>query len=113
MADRTIKVFTSVASGATSNTDSAAPPNGMKIILTKCGASDINTGDNKSSVFQLLWGNIGSFTTVFAFALTGNVYEFEVTEEFIGDGSKFFRLVRINNSTSAKNLAMWIKGYDS
>ena len=111
MADRTIKRFNSIPSG-TDTFNSPAIPNGKRLRITKIGGADINNGDNKSSVFVVQFGSGGSFDEIAVFSLTGSTYEFEVKEDLIGDGVKFIRLVRQNNSTSAKRVMLWVRGYD-
>lgn len=110
--NRAMKVFSSVASGATVNTDSSVIPNGQQIQLTVFGASDVNIGDNKSATVQLQFGSGATFTTLWALGVTGTPYEKQLTNIITGDGTSFIRLVRTNNSASAKNIGAWLEGFD-
>lgn len=114
--NRTMKVFNSVAAGATVNTDSGAVPNGQKTKLTKFGGFDMNSGDNKSSAIQLQFGNPGggTMTTLWAIALSGSTFELCLPDDLVitGDGTSVVRLVRTSTSNSAKNIGAWLEGYD-
>ena len=69
------------------------------------GACDINIGDHKSSFYLLKWGNVN----VCPISLTGNTIEIPIDRDFTGDSVKKFTIVYKNNSSSAKNLAFWIR----
>jgi len=113
VADRAIRIFSTLAAGATDTTDSAVIPNGRKLTVTKFGAGDINLGDNKSTAYLLQWGTVGSFIELAALAFTGSTDELPVDVTVVGNGAKFLRITRQNNSASAKRCPVWIKGYDN
>jgi hypothetical protein len=111
MADRTIKRFSSVAAGATDVFDTNPVPVGKKFLLKTICVSDANIGDHKSTRYEVMFGVPGSFTDIITCFITGNVFVFDVNEEFIGDGVKFFRITRQNNSASAKRCPICIKAF--
>lgn len=112
MANRSIKVFTSVAANTTVNTDSAVIPNGTKIRLVSVTGADVNTGDNKSSLFLIQWGSGSTFTEVCAFTATGSTVFLPLSDELIGNGVNFIRITRQNTSATAKRVIVWLRGYD-
>ena len=81
------------------------------IISMTCG--DIQfTNDGASSVYALQWGSSGSWDTVEFVSLSGNTMQISIGEEYAGDGTKKFRLVRINKSAlNDKELPCKIKAY--
>jgi len=113
MADRSKKILTNLAAGTSDTTDLAPIANGKTLVITKFGGADINLGDNKSSAYLLQWGVVGSFIEVAAIALTGNTFEYQLSEPLIGNGVKFIRITRQNNSASLKRCPVWVKGYDN
>lgn len=113
MADRTIKKFSSVPATTTDTFNSGVIPAGKKLYIIKIGGADLNTGDNKSSLFVVQFGSGAAFDEIAVFTATGSAYEFDVKEELLGDGVKFLRLTRQNNSAVAKRIMLWVKGYDA
>jgi len=112
MADRRILLLNNVNAGATVNLDGSPILNGKKLIMIKAGGADINMGDNKSSAYLVQWGIVGNFEEIIVFALTGNTVEIIINREFIGDGIKFMRITRQNNSSTTKRLPFWLHAYD-
>lgn len=113
MSARNLKILTPLAAGANDVTDSAPIPNGKTLIITKFGAADSNRGDNKSSDYLLQWGIVGSFIEIQVITLTGNTVEIPLNEQLVGNGAKFLRITRVNNSATAKRCPVWVKGYDN
>jgi hypothetical protein len=94
-----------VGPGSTVVTESQVPPGGLKIQLKVFGGYDPLT-DAMSSIIGLQWGQGASWESL---AVGGNGY-FEkafIDRILIGDGTKRFRLIRINKSSTAKNLYAW------
>jgi hypothetical protein len=112
MSARNLKVLTTLGAGATDTNDTPAIPAGKTLTVTKFGAADINMGDSKSSAYLLQWGIVGSFIEIGAIALTGNTFELSLNEQLLGNGAKFLRITRQNNSASLKRCPVWVKGYD-
>jgi hypothetical protein len=95
-----------VGAGATVIQESAVPPGGLKIQLKVFGGFDPVSGDGVSSMIGLQWGQGGSWESL---AVGGHGF-FEKTfidRVLIGDGTKRFRLIRINRSPTAKNIYAW------
>ena len=117
MADRTLKNLSSLAAGGTDNTDSPAIPAGKVVRLVELIAGDINTGpagvaDHKSSGYVVQFGIVGTFTEIAFAAMTGNTIRLELKDELVGDGAKFVRVVRQNNSGVAKRCPFILRAYD-
>ena len=119
MADKTVFVTGSVNAGQSSTTDSSPIPSGHTWVLEKVGFASQISGlvltvmDVRSDTLQLLWGTPGNFETIRVIALTGNTIELSMKRSFEGDGSKFFRLIRTNNSGTARTSAAWAVAYEA
>lgn len=113
MADRTIRVLSNLAAGATDTTDSPVIPNGRTLTISRFGGADVNLGDNKSSAYLLQFGTVGSFVDLGVIALTGNTIELAIGVSVLGNGAKFLRITRQNNSASLKRCPVWVRGYDN
>jgi hypothetical protein len=98
----------SVAASSTVLLNSAVIPAGKSITIFRFGGCDPAIADGIDSIIALQWGSGGSFETIRA--LSGCTYEFALNKTFVGDGSKLFRLVRINKSGTGKILAAWVEG---
>ena len=92
---------------ATSNHVETFPivPNGSTVRLRKFGGFDPNIGDNICGYITLQWGNGGSFETIRSGGCGS--FEFQIARDFVGDGSKRFRIVLSNNSLTAKDMIAW------
>lgn len=112
MADRTRILLTTLAAGATDNTDSVPIPAGRKFMIKEFGACGIIDTDNKSSLYLLQWGTVGSFEDIRAISATGDTITLQVNKQFIGDGVKFLRITRQNPSATAKRCPFWVVAYD-
>jgi len=84
-----------------------AVPAGERWTIKAFGAADINTGDNKSSVFILRFGT----EIVRILSLTGNTRELPIMETIEGDGTKKVSIERINTSSEAKRLPCWLLAF--
>lgn len=104
-----IFISNAVAAGETTNTDSAAIPNGQKCRLKLFGGYDPNSGSGAPDGFiYIQWGTVGSFTTIRAGG--AGFFNLDINQTFIGNGAKFFRVARTNNNTTgAKQMAAWIE----
>lgn len=105
------QILTNLTAGSTDTNDSSPIPNGKIVMITAFGGADINLGDSKSSAYLLQWGTVGAFTDIAAIAFTGGTFEYKMNASFLGDGSKFFRIMRQNNSASNKRCPVWVKGF--
>ncbi len=113
MSTRNLKVLTTLAAAGTDTNDTAPVASGRTLTVTKFGGADINMGDSKSSAYLLQWGVVGSFIELGAIALTGNTFELSLNEQLVGNGAKFLRITRQNNSATLKRCPVWVKGYDN
>ena len=95
-------VDNNVAAGATVTTTTPVVPLNTRVTVRKFGGYVAN------GLIVLQWGSGGSFTTIRAF---GGTFEFELKKDFIGDGAKLFRLVRINNDTTSKPIVAWMEAF--
>jgi len=109
---RDLLKLSNVTVGNTDNIDTGIIPTGNKLIITRFGAADVNIGDNKSSLFILKWGVVGSFDELAVISLCGDTFEYAMKEQLIGDGVKFLRISRSHQSASDKRCPVWVKAYD-
>ena len=105
-AKNTIKIISMSASSNQTEVVGTPPLNEVWVIK-KFGCADMNTGDNKSSVFILKYGtdNIRIVT------LTGAIKELDISHEITGDGTKELKVFIQNSSGGAKQVGFWIDGY--
>ncbi len=88
--------------------DSIAIPKGQFVNLKLFGARDPNIGDGVDSVVSLQWGDDkNGWETIRS--VSGTTLEFEINRTLRGDGSKKFRINRINKSNTAKSIAGWLE----
>jgi len=113
MADRTKVVLSSLGIGANDVTDIGPIPVGKKFFIKEFGAGGIIDTDNKSSLYLLQWGVVGSFEEVRFISATGTTICLQVNKQFTGDGVKFLRVTRQNPSATAKRCPFWIVAYDT
>lgn len=94
---------------ATGNTidQSQIVPNGKTVVAKRFGCIDVAINDGKDSVVVLQWGDTGSGWTTIR-ACSRNT-EFLVNRTFVGDGSKRFRIIRMNKSAVTKTIVYWIE----
>lgn len=103
MSEKSIFITSDVAASS-NDTTSQTIPNGERWMLMSFGCADINTGDNKSSIYVLRWaGNVLRMA-----ALTGNTFEVTIGKEIIGDGVKQISIQRFNRSSTNKACPCWL-----
>ena len=104
---KTYKDFSILAAETDDTKDvSANPvPDGQVWIITKFKAADINNGDNKSSVYSLLFGS----TIISFISVTGSTYSADAKEEITGDGVKKLSVMRYNTSGTNKRCPVEIR----
>lgn len=106
------KSWTGSLAGETTDTQNHTPvPLGKRWVVTEFGGADINNGDNKSSVYLLKWGGVaveGAYLS-----LSGTTKTLKSTWEFTGDGVKFLSVERRNTSKTAKEMPVWVLGYET
>lgn len=98
----------SIAAGATDIQSSAILPTGKTARLVCFGGYDPLIADKLSGFIALQWGSTGSWSTVRAGGDGFFNLEWPKGKDFIGDGSKRFRLVRQNKSSSDKIMVAWM-----
>lgn len=113
MSDRTKIIISTLGAGATDTTDIGPIPNGKRFIIKEFGAGSGIDTDNKSGQYLLQWGTVGSFVDIRAIVITGNTVSLPINREFVGDGSKFLRITRVNPSATPKRCPVWVVAYDS
>ena len=106
MSEKSKVLYSTVNGNSVDTFDFPIIPNGEHWCLLSFGACDINLGDNKSSVYSLLWDNEPIRGGIIS--LTGSTYEIQINKEIIGDGIKTLKIRRENKSNSAKQLPCWI-----
>jgi hypothetical protein len=89
----------------------SAIPVGTIARIVRFGGTDVPKGDAKGVVIALFWGSGGTWQLVRAAGLMGNVVDFEINRDFVGDGTKQFKVRRQNLSTSAKPIPVWLEGF--
>lgn len=95
-----------VAGTSTDIAVSPAIPAGKRVRIRRFGGYDRPVGDGIGSLIALQWGSGGSFDTVRAFG--NGSFEVSMDQDFEGDGSKLFRIVRINKSATSKEMVAWL-----
>lgn len=104
-----LSVDDQVTAGATEvNAHPSAVPNGKIARIGKFGASAPRDSDGIEGLIALQWGSGGSWSTVRA--ICSSFAEINVDREFIGDGVKTFRFIRINRAAVDKEMVAWIEG---
>jgi hypothetical protein len=80
-------------------------PDGKALTLREFGGTDPGIGDNIHSEMALQWGSgAGGWETVRAGT---RHFNFTIPREYVGDGVKRFRFIRINKSATAKKIVVW------
>jgi len=101
----------SSAAAGTNTTNSDIIPSGQSWSISKVLFADQNIGDNKSGGFRFEFGTGSTWELIAGAYLTGNTITYEINRAFFGDGVKRFRVIRVNNSASAKNMIVYIEGF--
>jgi hypothetical protein len=98
--------------GNTTDVENVGPviPAGKRVRLITFGAADCGT-DNEASITALQWGAAGAWETIRAFGLAHCSMEVRLDQDYIGDGTKRFRVVRKNQSSSSRIVLAWLEGF--
>ena len=83
-------------------------PNGKVARVKRFGGTTPRDADGIESLTLLQWGSGGSWQTIRAFATSFE--DIQLDREFVGNGAKTFRLVRVNRSTTDKPMIAWLEG---
>lgn len=87
--------------------DSPVIPDGRVVTVKLFGGSVSDAGASAPCKFALLWGTAGSFTPVRGAMAT---MQWENLGDFVGDGSKHFRIVRENTQIAGDRPIMaWLE----
>jgi hypothetical protein len=113
MAERTRVIISSLGAGATDTTDIGPIPSGKRFIIKEFGAGGVVDTDNRSSLYLLQWGTVGSFEDIRAISVSGTTVCLNIGKEFTGDGAKFLRITRVNTSITAKRCPVWVVAFDA
>jgi hypothetical protein len=113
MANRTVKLLNQVAASTTVTADSPPIPVGKRILFKHLISGDQGTGDNIASIVLIQWGTVGSFEEIAGTVLSGNTIQINIDEERAGDGAKFIRITRQNNSIVPKRVLAWLAMFDT
>ena len=81
-------------------------PTGKIVTLKKFGGFDPRIGDYIDSIIALRWGSGGSWTTIRA---GGQMFDLDLSIDFVGDGAKKFQIVRQNKSVVSKVIIAWVE----
>lgn len=81
-------------------------PSGAHVVLTEFGGCVPFIKDG--SYIAIQWGKTGDWKTIRAIAREGT---YVIKKEFIGDGTRTFRIIRKNTDTVARVMLVWITGY--
>jgi len=92
-----------ISAGATEVWESAVIPSGKTFLMQELFASSIE-GD----YVVLQWGSSGSWETVTGFY---GIATRQIKKEFVGDGVKKFRVVRVNSGGSARRIFVELFGF--
>lgn len=96
----------SVPGGTTDIKMSAIIPSGRVIQLQSFGGCTPDIGDGIDGQTALQWGSGTSWQTIRAGTKS---WDMLFKKDFLGDGSKRFRLVRKNNSTTSRPMVVWLE----
>lgn len=81
-------------------------PSGIMLTLKMFGGADLAIGDGIDSWAALQWGSGATWETV---RVGTKMWNLHMKHDFLGDGTKRFRLVRKNESTTDKKIVVWIE----
>jgi hypothetical protein len=88
-------------------TQSGIVATGKTVKILRFGGVDPKIADALDSVVLLQWGSGATWKTIRAGTDT---FDFEVNQDFVGDGTKRVRVVRANRSALSKQIIFWIEG---
>lgn len=103
-----VLIDSSVGASSTDVYESPIIPSGKTVRILSFGGMDPLVGDGIGSIIALQWGKNGAWKSIRA--ISGCTIEFDLKKDFIGDGEKKFRLIRMNKSNSSKVIGAWIDG---
>lgn len=83
-------------------------PSGAVARLSNFGGYDPIGSDGVGSIISLQWGSGNSWLTIRVGGLGSFDFNWEKGVDFIGDGTKRFRIVRQNRSSVAKVISVWM-----
>jgi hypothetical protein len=87
----------------------AAVPSGKIARITRFGGTCPRDTNLVESMIVLQWGSGGSWKTIRAIA--SSFGDIALDKEYVGDGTKTFRLIRSNRSTASKPMVAWLEGF--
>ena len=98
-----------VNAGATEITvHPSAVPISKTARITRFGGTAPLDSDGIQGLTILQWGSGGTWKTIRAFS--SSFADIILDKEFEGDGTKTFRLVRVNRSAATKPMIAWVEG---
>lgn len=104
-----IVIESAVNAGITETQLAPIIPVGKTVRLMNFGGFDPITSDGVSGIISLQYGNATDGWKLIRCGGNGffNI-QWEKGKDFIGDGTKRFRIVRQNKSSNIKNIAAWV-----
>ena len=107
MNEKNVIYTNEISSGTQSQELLPMIPLGDRWVINSFGASDINVGDNKSSVYILMYDT----EILCIISLTGNTQEIDINKEIVGDGTKRIKIIRKNTCNTNKAMPCWLKAF--
>lgn len=100
-----------IAAGTTA-VDTVGPviPSGKRVRVICFGGADCGT-DSAASIVALQWGAAGAWETIRGFGLAGSSIEVQIGQDFIGNGTQQFRIVRRNQGGASRIVLAWVEGF--
>lgn len=86
-------------------------PNGETWQITRIIFADKNIGDNISGGFLVDYGSGATRTIIAQAFLTGNTLDLKMQTLTLGNGSDRLRIIRENNSLSAKKMVCMVSAF--
>ena len=83
-------------------------PTGKIARLSNFGGYDPIGSDGVGAIISLQWGSGNSWLTIRVGGFGSFDFNWEKGVDFIGDGTKRFRIVRQNRSSVAKVISVWM-----
>jgi hypothetical protein len=80
-------------------------PNGKNVRLREFGGCTPAIGDGIDGFIGLQWGSSGSWESI---AIGCHEFQRELKRDFLGDGTKRFRIVRMNESAVNRYIVAWL-----
>ena len=95
----------------TDTQSSPSIPTGQIWQVSRIIFADKGINDGLSGAFLVDFGSGGSREVIAAAYLTGNTIVLPIDRTFLGDGSKVFRFIRVNNSVVSKEMFLMVEGF--